>query len=393
MFTQDDPLELDFDLEEITAQSREDIAADANDIAAAPNASAGKLDAIKVIRENDEDACIDSLELIGNQINSVWDRRSELTISDKYKSATKIVVVGMGGSVLGTKVILSLFREQLQAPIEIVADYGLPQYVDENTVVIASSYSGNTEETLEATREAHERGAMLTGLCAGGELASFLSKNDYPHLVFDTENNPSGVSRMGFGSAIAGQMVLFAALGQLRFGKQEFEAVSKAVAAAQLEYSLAVPQSENPAKMLALQCYRRMPKLLVAEHLVGAADVFVHQLHENGKTLADYSVVPDMNHHELEALAHPDTVKHQIFALGVDSTRYHSQNQKRMQLTLELFHKAKIDAMSHTFDAESNVAEAFSLIMLGAYTAFYLSVLYDEAPLKTDRVAWLKDRL
>lgn len=101
-----------------------------------------------------------------------------------------IVICGMGGSGIGGKIVSEWIQDEAKLPVFILNDYNLPAYVGKNTLVIGSSYSGNTEETLEAVREAKERGSHIIGITSGGEMESFCKENNYDCIVVPGGNPP-----------------------------------------------------------------------------------------------------------------------------------------------------------------------------------------------------------
>ena len=103
---------------------------------------------------------------------------------------TNIVMCGLGGSGIGAKMVANWLQDEMKVPVALVNDYTLPAYVDENTLVIGSSYSGNTEETTIAIEEAKTRGCHIIGICSGGKLEKFCKNNRYDCIVVPGGNPP-----------------------------------------------------------------------------------------------------------------------------------------------------------------------------------------------------------
>jgi glucose/mannose-6-phosphate isomerase len=340
-----------------------------------------------------------SIELIGNQIKEIWDLSQTLKISKEIqekialKKFAHIVVCGMGGSILGTDIIQSLFSESLPTPLTIVPNYTLPAFVNKNSLVIAASYSGGTEETWTAMQTAHKKGATIAGITSGGKIAEFLKENNYPCLQFSQEHNPSQIAKMGLGYSIFGQMMLFAKMGLIAIGEEEYKTVINAVATAQLKMSSTVEQQQNVAKLLAFQLFDRLPMVLATEHTAGAAHVFVNQLNENTKTLAEFHIIPEMNHHLLEALAFPKSTKDHISWISVESGLYLPENQKRVSVTEQVLEKQGFPVILHRLTEETRIGQVFELLILGTYTSFYLAMLNSVDPGPIPVVDWFKAEL
>lgn len=345
------------------------------------------------IEKIDTEKTLSSIEQVGNQVQQVWEAVQKINFPASYAKANHIVVAGMGGSVLGTHVIQTVFKDTLEIPITIVPDYEMPAFVNESTLVIGASYSGNTEETLSAFNDALARGAMATAVTSGGKLAQLCNEKNIPALVFDGEHNPAKVSRMGLGYSIFGQMAVLAKIGIISIGESEYKQIMECIAEQHLRLSVAVEQNKNMAKILAFELFERTPVIAVAEHLEGVAHVFANQLHENAKTFADYKVIPEMHHHLLESFEHPSSFQQKADWLLIDSELYHQSNQHRMKLTGELLTKYNVAHLSHELTSQTKLTQAFELLMLSAYTAFYLAMLYNENPTPNPNVDWLKSNL
>ena len=334
-----------------------------------------------------------SIEQIAQQVQHVWEQAQSLTISDEYKQVTNIVVGGMGGSALGTHVIQTVFKDELQLPVTIVPDYTLPASVNEKTLFIASSYSGSTEETLSSTKQALARGAKVAGITSGGELAKMLAAAGVPRLVFTPTYNPSGQPRMALGYSVFGQIALLSKLGVLEVTDKHVDAVLAAIASMHLKAGVAVSEAENPAKLLAYQIEQRIPILTVAEHLEGVAHVFANQLNENAKTYSEYRVVPEINHHLLEGLKYPVNRDDMLFFFTVLSKLYLPGNSKRMLLTQEVLQKNNIEFQTLELTSETKLEQAFELLTFGAYVTFYSAMLHGFDPAPIPVVDWFKEQL
>lgn len=356
------------------------------------NQSTSFLDNLDKIKALDSTNTLGSIEQIGNQIQEIWELSN---VSEKHTSSSysSIVICGMGGSVLGTDVIKSVFADQLPAPITIVPDYSLPSFVNENTLVIAASYSGNTEETWSALQEAHHKKAQIAGITSGGKIADFLKQHAYPHIIFTETHNPAAIAKMGLGYSIFGQMMLFAQLGLLKIEEKEYHTILQAIANTHLKMSVQISQDTNPAKILAFELYEKTPVLIAAEHLEGSAHVFANQLNENSKTLAEYHIIPELNHHLMEGFAHPAQTKDHLSWVSISSSLYKTENTNRCALTEELLQEKGFEVTKYTPKETTYLGQVFEVIMLASYTSFYLSMIYQADPGPIPTVDWFKKEL
>ncbi len=351
------------------------------------------LDSRTLIAEIDKHNMLGSIEQLGSQVQQIWEIAQKLTFDPSYREVTNVVVAGMGGSALGTHVIQTVFKEELAVPVTIVPDYELPQFVNEKTLVIASSYSGSTEETLAATEDAIKRGAKITGITSGGKLAELLRQHNYPVLVFDPIYNPSNQPRMGLGYSIFGQIALFAQLGFLKVDQTVYTKVLEAIAAAHLISGVDLPADTNPAKILAYECTTRIPVITVAQHLEGTGHVFANQLNENAKTYSEYRVIPEINHHLMEGLRFPKQTDDVLLFFLIHSDLYTEHTKRRITLTEQVLEKNTIEHRSLQLTAQTKLEQAFEMLTFGAYVSLYLSMLQGIDPSPIPWVDWFKSEL
>src|SRR3989344_5000344 len=134
----------------------------------------------------DSQNMLGSIQLLGKQVEEVLALAKKVKVPDSYKKANNLVVLGMGGSALGAHLIKSVFLESLKIPVEIVNGYQAPGFVNEKSLVIASSYSGSTEEIISSVADAKNKKAKIIVICSGGKLADWAKQNQIPSLVFTT---------------------------------------------------------------------------------------------------------------------------------------------------------------------------------------------------------------
>lgn len=345
------------------------------------------------IAKLDESNALGSIEMLGDQAQHIWEYAQQLTIDPSYRDVTNVVVAGMGGSALGTHVIQTVYKEELHVPVIIAPDYTVPNFVNEHTLVIASSYSGTTEETLAAIEDARQKGAKLCAITSGGTLAEYAKKHNIPALVFEPKYNPCQQPRMALGYSVFGQIALLSRTGIISLESDTYTKVLNAIAQAQLKYSVAVPQTQNPAKLLAFELHDRIPVITVCEHLEGVAHVFANQLNENSKNYSEYRTIPELNHHLMEGLQFPPQNDENLYFFFVDSELYNQRNRKRIELTAEVLEKHHINHQSILLESDGKLEQAFEMMVFGSYTNFYLAMLNNINPSPIPWVDWFKSNL
>lgn len=352
------------------------------------------LDSLDQMKQLDKSNVLGSMQALSDQIADAWYQVQQLPdISIDLKKIQNIVVAGMGGSGLGPDVIKNVFKSELKVPFEITNDYHLPGYVNKNTLIILSSYSGTTEETLTAAEEAKVAGAQVLVITTGGRLRELMQENNWPGYLINAQHNPSNQPRMAIGYAVFGVIAMFTKIGLLSLTEDDIMAVIKTVRDTTAGIDASVNSEGNPAKQMAFQMHGRIPVLVGAEHLSGSIHVFQNQLNENSKNYAEMRLIPELNHHLMEGLPYPEDNEKNLFFVLFNSNLYHERTQKRFRVTQTVIEQAEIDAMMLSIDGATRLQQAFELITFGAFTNFYLAMLNGLDPTPIHTVDFFKDEL
>lgn len=333
------------------------------------------LDSLTAIKKIDTENMLGSLQMLHKQVDEIVGTAEKLTVASSYKKFDRIVVVGMGGSALGSHVIQSLYHGELKYPLEIINGYHIPGYVNSKTLVIASSYSGTTEEVLSAVELARARKAKIVVISAGGELAQFAKKHSYPALIFSTTNNPCGSPRMGLGYSIIGQLILFSKLGVLKISKKQIQEVVKTIAAYDTAYGVLTPEKENPAKQIARKTIDRSIWFVGSEHLLGSAHIAANQMNENGKRFAGYFALPELNHHLMEGMMYPKINKNSVLFVLLESSLYYDRVQKRHKVTKKILEKNKIAYEAFSSQEGDRLLQVCECLVFFSYVSYYSGLL------------------
>ncbi|MEJ2211790.1 MAG: bifunctional phosphoglucose/phosphomannose isomerase, partial [Anaerolineae bacterium] len=148
------------------------------------------LDDVSALHELDGKGMLEHVAALARQCRDAWAAVRELTLPPRHMETYKVIVTGMGGSAIGGDLAAAVVEPHSSLPIQVLRDYGLPAYADRHTLVIASSYSGNTEETLSTFRAARERDCALVAVTTGGELAGLAREWEVPLVTFEYKSQP-----------------------------------------------------------------------------------------------------------------------------------------------------------------------------------------------------------
>jgi len=346
------------------------------------------LDSREKIKETDQSDVLSSVESLSDQIVDALSQVANIVVPADYNNIKNVVVSGMGGSVLGSYVIKNLFKSELKVPLEIVSHYTLPEYVDQNTLVLLSSYSGTTEETLSAAEDAKSRGAKVMVITSGGPLEQLALSNYWPMYKIIATFNPCNQPRLAIGYVIMGQLALFAKAGIIT---DQSELLNKVVLGLKKMIPSLTPEVENnPAKLLAFAAFDKHIIFVAAEHLIGAAHIMNNQVNENAKTLTSEWPLPEFNHHYMEALSFPKLAKDTTLFTLFNSALYHERIQKRVLVTKQLLEDKGYEVQLIQATAPSKLEQVFEVIQLGEFVTAYLPVLYGIDPSDIPNVDWFK---
>lgn len=347
------------------------------------------LDQPEDIRKLDKHNLLGSIMSLPDQIADAWDSCKKVNFPDSYVSTKNVIISGMGGSALGSLVIKRLYQKELTVPFEVYSHYHLPGYVGSDSLVLLSSYSGSTEETLAAADEARQSPAQNAVITSGGDLAKLARTHGWPMYLIDAQHNPSKQPRMAIGYAIAGQLALFNKLGLINISDSEI--LNLVDNLRELVANLAPENtSNNPAKYLAFRAYGKEIVISAAEHLIGAAHVTNNQLNENAKVLTAEWHLPEFNHHYLEALSEPEYQQDNVLFLFYQSALYFDRVGKRIPLTRQVVENSGYATEVIQATAPTKLEQVFETITLGAFFSFYLSMLYGRDPAPIPNVDWFK---
>ncbi len=346
--------------------------------------SVASIDSREKIAKIDVSNMLGSIEALGKQIEHAWKdtRGIEFTPTAEIRN---VVVAGMGGSALGADVILHLFKEQLTVPLYVNRTYSLPNYVDEHTLVLLSSYSGTTEEVLTVAKIAQEKNAQIMVIASGGDLVELATQKNYPLYIIDPIHNPSDQPRMAIGYSVFGTIALLAKAGIISLTDADVAAVVEVINQKVVECTVEVPSEANPAKTLAFLTIDRLPFFVVGDFLEGAAHVVANQHNENAKAFANFTVVPEMNHHLMEGLHFPLSNTSTHLFVFVQSVLYDPKISIRIKLTQQIVEENTIETTAIPLQSSSKLTQVFELITVFSFAGFYLSMLegIDPSPIPT----------
>jgi glucose/mannose-6-phosphate isomerase len=301
--------------------------------------------------------------------------------SPKNKSEIRnVLVTGLGGSGIGGTIVAQICDNELKVPFAVSKDYFIPGFVNQHTLVIASSYSGNTEETLQALEAAQKKGALIVCVTSGGKVLEIAKKNNYDYILI-----PGGMPpRSAFGYSAT---QLFYVLHQHGLIGNSF--------VAQLKNTITLINAEESdimghAASLAEKLTNKITAIYSTASYEGVGIRFRQQINENSKMLCWHHVFPEMNHNELVGWTTPNDDIAVVFMRNKDD---YSRTQKRMDLCRDIFKKHT----PHVFDiwskGESQLERSFYLLHYGDWISWYISEIRNIDCTEVKVIDYLKGEL
>ncbi len=271
-----------------------------------------------------------------------------------------VVITGLGGSGIGGTIVSQVTAREIRVPVIVNKDYFLPGFIDAHTLVIVSSYSGNTEETTAAMSTALKRKAIVCCVTSGGQVLEMAKENGCDHVLI-----PDGLPpRAAFGYSFTQLLFILHGYGLIKDGfRHHLEN-----AAALLEREAAAVRDD--AQRLAESLTGKITVIYSEAAFEGVCVRFRQQLNENGKMLCWHHALPEMNHNELVGWTIPDDRLAVVFLRNGDD---YARTQARMEISREVIRKYT----PHVFEVFSKgnhmLERVFYLVHYGDWVSWYLS--------------------
>jgi glucose/mannose-6-phosphate isomerase len=347
------------------------------------------LDDLKIYQQLDPDAMLERIKEFPMQCREAWKQVMGLALPQDYKHVNKIVVLGMGGSAIGADLIRTLVQTELKIPILIHRDYGLPAYVDDKTLLITSSYSGNTEETLSGFEPALKSGAKKLAITSGGKLEKLAISHQIP--IFKVEYKASPRAALGFSF-----IPTLGILQKLGFITDKSADVAEAIQVLEKLSSRLdekSPLKSNPAKQLAQRLCGYLPVIYSAGIAAEVAHRWKAQINENSKSWAFYDIFPELNHNATVGFPLPKEIASKIRVVLLRSPTFSSRIKLRYDVTCELLKQSGVAYEFVDAEGKSPLAHMISLVSIADYVSYYLAILYKVDPTPIKYINYLKERL
>ncbi len=310
--------------------------------------------------------------------------------TDYFKGIKNIIVAGMGGSAIGGDLVRSYLSAELDIPIFINRHYRLPNFAGKDSLVIGSSYSGNTEETLSAVEDGIKRGARIACFTTGGKLAEIANENNYLLTTL-----PKGYApRAALGFSFVPLLFFISKLGLIKDVKDDIKELSLGLKSYRDQYGKDTEFDDNPAKRLAQKLYNRIPIIYHGPELTDAVGTrWKGQICENAKCLAWHNEFPEFNHNELVGWNVIDAYKDKLVVIYLHDDDDHERIKRRMAIVRKVVEKHNVEIIEVKSQGDFPLGRMFSLIQIGDFASLYLAFLNKIDPTPVEVIDFLKGEL
>ncbi|MGI8782257.1 MAG: bifunctional phosphoglucose/phosphomannose isomerase [Acidobacteriota bacterium] len=342
------------------------------------------------IRAGDPSGMFSLLGDFPEQFRRAIDLGQNSPIESIGRPIRNVVITGVGGSAIGGDIIAAVAAAEATVPIAVQRGYTLPACVNEQTLVIVSSYSGNTEETLSAFECARGRGARIVAITTGGALQERCRDAQIPVVAI-----PAGLPpRAALGYTMVPALMLLVRLGVVPDKTADLEETAFLLESKKPVFFEGKPLADNPAKQLAIRWQGRIPILYGSlDTTAVVAARWRGQIAENAKSLAFSHHLPEMNHNEIVGWSLIRPAAQEFSVVLLRDRCEHLRMRLRIEITREILTRNTSDILEVETEGESLLARLFSLIYLGDYASVYLAILNRVDPTTIEPIDFLKEKM
>jgi glucose/mannose-6-phosphate isomerase len=345
------------------------------------------IETVERIRTGDPEGMLGRIKELPTQVRDAWAIAQRATLPPAFGDVRSVLLAGMGGSAIGGDLAASLLAGEMRVPMSVHRDYGLPAYVGRDSLVIASSYSGNTEETLSSLEEARKRGAKIVAITTGGRLAELAQAGGHPLVTFAYAARP----RATLGYSLTLVLGVLSRVGLARDLSADIDAALADVA--RLQERVHEGARTNDAKKLAVALAGKVVFVYGAGAMGVMARRVKGQWNENAKNWAAFDVLPELDHNAVVGFPEPPIAKQAVAVLILRSSQDLGRHRVRWEVTKELLDRAGIEHHSLELPGANPLSEVLQMTYFTDHVSFYVALLNGADPSPNTSIDLLKDRL
>lgn len=344
------------------------------------------LDDFQKFSQIDTQNMLGEINHLPSQLEQAWEMGNQLPLP-QVGPIQQVLIAGMGGSAIGADLLGAYLEPLGRVPFIVQRDYTLPGWANSPaTLVVASSHSGNTEETLSVFEQAVAAGCSVAAICTGGKLAELAETRGIPLWRFKHDGQPRAAVGFSFGLLLA----MLSRLGLLPDPSAELMDAIQAMRHQQQTLLAEAPVVNNPAKRLAGQLINRWVVVMGSSFLAPVARRWKGQISEVSKAWAQFEFLPEADHNTLAGVENPPEMLSQTMILFLRGSLDHPQNILRSDLTRQTFMLAGLGTDYFEAKGETRLAQMWTTLHFGDYVSYYLAMAYGVDPTPVPAIESLK---
>lgn len=347
------------------------------------------LDAHDQFASIDVEDMLSQITVLPEQLLKAWNQGLSMPLP-ALTTVKKVVIAGMGGSAIGADLLASYLLDRVTVPVIVQRDYGLPAYAyGKDTLVVVSSHSGNTEESLSAFEAACRSNCQVVVMTTGGKLLADAQAAHVPAWVFVHNGQPRSALGYTFGLLLA----FFVRLGLVSDLSAEVQQTVSLMQDLKKNIAVDVPVKSNPAKRLAGQLVGRHITVFGSGFMAPVARRWKSQFNECAKTIASFEMLPEADHNTLAGICFPQEALEKEMALFLQASMDHERNQKRVIETRQIMMLEGINTDVIDARGQNKLNQMWTTVMFGDFVSYYLAMAYEVDPTAIDPIWNLKEVL
>jgi glucose/mannose-6-phosphate isomerase len=344
------------------------------------------LDAHDQFASIDVDGMIRDISSLPEQLQNAWEMGLSFQLPAMWP-VKRVVIAGMGGSAIGADLLAAFLLDRVTVPVIIHRDYGLPAYAfGKETLVVVSSHSGDTEESLSAFEAACRSNCQVVVITTGGKILADAQSAGVPVWVFKHEGQPRSALGFAFGLLLA----LFVRQGLVSDLSSELRQTIGLMKEMQKNIAVEIPIKNNPAKRLAGQLVGRHITVFGSGLMAPVARRWKCQFNECAKTISSFEVLPEADHNTLAGICFPQAALEKEMAIFLQAPADGERNKLRVLETRQILLLEGINTDLVEARGQNSLEQMWSMVLFGDYVAYYLAMSYEVDPTSIESIWSLK---
>ena len=337
----------------------------------------------------DPEGLRERIRALPEQCREAWQQAESFPFPRELAEIDSVLVLGMGGSATAGDIVRSLALRRSTKTVSVQRGYNLPPSVNERTLVVACSFSGETEETLSSFGKALTTRAKTLVITTGGRLLAMAQSKRVPAYVVQYAGEP----RSALGHSLMPLLALSATTGVFPDPSRDVDEAAALMEALRQEIGDAVPLEKNAAKQLATRLHGKLPVIFAAEALTEAAHRWKTQLNENSKVWAFYEEISELNHNAVEGFGLPQAISEKAHVVFLYHPNLNPRNVLRYDGTRDLLEAAGVASEQVEARGKGDLAQVLTAIYFGDWVSYYLAMLNGVRPSPMPAIDQVKRRL